>query len=331
MSVFLLLSAAWAQDAVSLELVQRAQQGIGLPRVSVLANVDTVQLSMSLSCGGLPVSASGAPKAGERLDMDIPLNGPRTAHCSGELSVRLGDGSEGKMPLAFDVELLAPLEISVDRDSVNLENGTLSLSLSRPAAQVTIMATGVDGEVGSGDARGVSGGEPVQLSWSQDAGAEVLRLRVRAEDADGFWSAVELFPWYYAIPHEDVVFESNQSTIRSSESSKLDDAMAEISAVQDKYGQHAQINLYVAGYTDTVGSAASNQGLSERRARAIASWFQGAGFSGNIYYQGFGENGQLVYTADGVDEARNRRAAYIVAAEAPPSSPQLPGSHWIAL
>ena len=97
--VFLLwsLSVAWAQDAVTLELVQRAQHGAGLPRVSVIANVDTRQLTVSLRCGELPVSATGAPSAGERLDIDIALTSPRSAHCSGELSVTLEDGSEAVM------------------------------------------------------------------------------------------------------------------------------------------------------------------------------------------------------------------------------------------
>jgi hypothetical protein len=168
------LSVAWAQDAVTLELVQRAQHGAGLPRVSVIANVDTRQLTVSLRCGELPVSATGAPSAGERLDIDIALPSPRSAHCSGELSVTLEDGSEGAMPLAFDVELLAPIDISVDRDSVNLAEGTLSLSLSRPAARVSIVATGMDGEVGRGTEHSVFGGAPVQLAWSTAPDAEVF-------------------------------------------------------------------------------------------------------------------------------------------------------------
>ena len=79
-----------------------------------------------------------------------------------------------------------------------------------------------------------------------------------------------------------------------------------------------KLQLFVGGYTDTVGDIASNLQLSERRARAIASWFRAQGFERPIYYQGFGERGLTVQTADEVDEVQNRRAVYIAAAEPPP-------------
>ena len=91
------------------------------------------------------------------------------------------------------------------------------------------------------------------------------------------------------------------------------------------------IKLYLAGYTDTVGDGGGNQALSERRARSIAAWFRNRGFSGEIAFQGFGERGQAVQTGEGVDEARNRRAVYILAASPPPTSPGLPGSNWSRL
>jgi outer membrane protein OmpA-like peptidoglycan-associated protein len=64
------------------------------------------------------------------------------------------------------------------------------------------------------------------------------------------------------------------------------------------------------------------------RALAIASWFRENGFKGEIHYQGFGEDGQLVKTLDETAEPANRRAIYILAAEAPPTSEQLPRSAW---
>jgi outer membrane protein OmpA-like peptidoglycan-associated protein len=107
--------------------------------------------------------------------------------------------------------------------------------------------------------------------------------------------------------------------------------MAEIESVQARYGEHAEINLYVGGFTDTVGSAATNRALSQRRARAIAAWFRSAGFSAPVYYQGFGEDGLAVPSGDEVDEPANRRAAYIIAAQPPPISSTLPGDSWTAL
>ncbi|MFT4979991.1 MAG: outer membrane protein OmpA-like peptidoglycan-associated protein [Myxococcota bacterium] len=326
-------SLALAEDAFTLEVVQVAQQGTGLPRLSVLVNSDLSALSIDLRCGSLPVTAGGAPSAGERLDVDIPLPSPGTASCTGSLAATFTDGSHGTMPLQFDATLLAPIEVTADREQLDLQAHALVVALSRPAARVTVEASGLDGILGEGsvDVTGLPAGEPISISWSQPDGAEVLQLRLRAEDAEGFWAALDLFPWSYAIPHEDVVFASGAAEVRTTEAPKLTEAMSEISAVEAKYGQLAQVNLYVAGYTDTVGGGAVNRALSERRARAIAAWFRAAGFTGAIFYQGFGEEGLLVETGDEVDEPRNRRAAYIVAAEAPPPSPAMPGARWSRL
>ena len=98
-----------------------------------------------------------------------------------------------------------------------------------------------------------------------------------------------------------------------------------------KYGSVVEVRLYVAGYTDTVGAAAGNQALSERRARAIATWFRNRGFTGAVQYQGFGESVLAEPTADEVDHAANRRALYILAAQTPPISTALPRSAWKAL
>jgi outer membrane protein OmpA-like peptidoglycan-associated protein len=89
-----------------------------------------------------------------------------------------------------------------------------------------------------------------------------------------------------------------------------------------------EIQLYVAGYTDTVGNSASNQGLSERRAKSIARWFSTRGFAQPIHFQGFGEDALAVGTPDETDQAANRRAIYILAAQPPPTGPTLPRSAW---
>ena len=64
---------------------------------------------------------------------------------------------------------------------------------------------------------------------------------------------------------------------------------------------------------------------------SIAKWFKGKGFDGGIYFQGFGETVLQVPTADNVDEAGNRRVLYIIAAEPPPTSTDIPRSKWKAL
>ena len=64
----------------------------------------------------------------------------------------------------------------------------------------------------------------------------------------------------------------------------------------------------VYGYTDTVGSATSNQRLSEQRAQAVANYLISRGVSSSrIRWMGFGETNLKVPTGDNVNEPQNRR------------------------
>lgn len=328
-----LLTAAHA-DPVDLELRSRVQHGQGKPALILHVNETASSLDAKFSCSGVSASRSGPAPQGEDIELtvDLPVGQHR---CSGALSLSLSDGSEGEMPLNFQVAVLPALQVEVPRDHVDLGARTLQVAMDRPPGRVEVTAYGPGGAVvGGGEALagGLSAGERFEATWTvQDSDAEVLRLEVRGYDADGFWAAVDLFPWAYDIPHEDVVFPSGEHEIPDSEVPKLRAALAEVRAVEAKYGDFAELQLYVAGYTDTVGSAESNQGLSERRARAIAAWFKANGFSGSISYQGFGESVPAVATPDETDEPANRRAVYLVAAETPPVSAEVPRRSWTKL
>ena len=118
------------------------------------------------------------------------------------------------------------------------------------------------------------------------------------------------------------------SAIKDDQEYKLNDVKGEIQKIVDKYADIATVNLYIAGYTDTVGNPSANLSLSTARAKSIALWFKASGFQGSIYYQGFGESVLAVPTADGVDQAENRRALYLVAADTPAVSSDLPKTNW---
>jgi outer membrane protein OmpA-like peptidoglycan-associated protein len=66
--------------------------------------------------------------------------------------------------------------------------------------------------------------------------------------------------------------------------------------------------IQVFGHTDDVGTAEHNQGLSERRARAVRDYLVGAGLSPSIITtKGFGQNKPLVPGTSDAARARNRR------------------------
>jgi outer membrane protein OmpA-like peptidoglycan-associated protein len=71
--------------------------------------------------------------------------------------------------------------------------------------------------------------------------------------------------------------------------------------------------IEVNGYTDTSGTPAYNQGLSIRRAQAVAAELVKDGVpKAAIAIQGFGETHLLVQTGPGVREPQNRRVEIII-------------------
>ena len=140
--------------------------------------------------------------------------------------------------------------------------------------------------------------------------------------------------WYAEVPHEDVLFASGSPEVTRAELPKIEAAVSAVQAEIEKFRRamgdpNAQIDLqlYVAGYTDTVGDRADNAKLSTARARAIGEAFRRLGVRLPIRYAGFGEGGQLVKTGDSVDEPKNRRATYVVA-NASPSGVFFPSARW---
>ena len=72
--------------------------------------------------------------------------------------------------------------------------------------------------------------------------------------------------------------------------------------------QYPNSLIDVYGHTDTVGSATSNQRLSEQRAQAVANYLISQGVSSSrVRWMGFGETRLKVSTGDNVNEPLNRR------------------------
>jgi len=103
-----------------------------------------------------------------------------------------------------------------------------------------------------------------------------------------------------------VFFDFNKSDI-------TDDAAAIIQKAADAVTAGHIASIAVTGHTDTVGSAAYNQKLSERRADAVKKQLLADGVSGaDITTVGVGKTGLLVPTPDGVREPQNRRAEIVL-------------------
>jgi outer membrane protein OmpA-like peptidoglycan-associated protein len=219
----------------------------------------------------------------------------------------------------------AALKIQVDKSKVDLKAHRLEVKMSRPPGKVKIQVVAESGAILADEEQDFTGraaGSPLVVTWTPSSDAAVARIEVKAYDAQGFWSGVELFPWFVSIPHEDVNFATGSAEIQAGEVPKLEAAYKVIEDVLNKdkaHGrQHTGITLFIAGHTDTVGSSSSNLKLSQDRARSIASWFRKRGVKLPISFEGFGETSLAVKTADNADEVRNRRADYVLS-DGPPN------------
>ena len=78
--------------------------------------------------------------------------------------------------------------------------------------------------------------------------------------------------------------------------------------IADAAKEQPRARLVIEGHTDTSGTAAHNQQLSDARARAVAAVLARAGVErARITTEGLGETALAVQTGDEVREPRNRR------------------------
>jgi outer membrane protein OmpA-like peptidoglycan-associated protein len=226
------------------------------------------------------------------------------------------------------VTVMRPLQVRLEKNQVDLEERMLFFSINNPAgrAELTIRdALGRTLHEGTTDLARRPPGSRLEVRWPA-LEEPIAKMELRVFDASDSWSGYELLPFTVEIPHEDVVFETAKWEIRKSEEPKLDAAHEAILEAIAEHGQDLKARLYVLGHTDTVGSPADNMLLSRRRAEAIAQYFhRRGGITVPVLAQGFGESKLLVKTPDNADEAKNRRAQYILAAQAPVAT------DWIAI
>lgn len=98
-----------------------------------------------------------------------------------------------------------------------------------------------------------------------------------------------------------VNFETNSDVLLPSATDVLDDAAQTLR-------NNPSIVVEVAGHTDSDGSEAYNQALSERRAIAVRNYFIDAGIAANrLTARGYGESEPVASNATNAGKAQNRR------------------------
>lgn len=132
---------------------------------------------------------------------------------------------------------------------------------------------------------------------------------------------------YYACPEEEVVaappppppakgtkiaeipgpnFDFNKATLTSAGKAKVADAAQVLK-------NNPTIHVEVGGHTDSIGSDAYNQKLSERRAQTVATELEHDGISASrLTVRGYGERKPVADNKTEEGRARNRRVELIV-------------------
>jgi outer membrane protein OmpA-like peptidoglycan-associated protein len=108
------------------------------------------------------------------------------------------------------------------------------------------------------------------------------------------------------IELEGVYFDFDKATIKPEGMAVLDQAAALLQ-------KHERVVVEVAGHTDSVGSDAYNQGLSERRANSVKDYLTSKGVTATrLTARGYGEAQPVASNDTDEGRAENRRVELIV-------------------
>jgi outer membrane protein OmpA-like peptidoglycan-associated protein len=253
-----------------------------------------------------------------RHDYDITLEAEGAGGESGE-----------SVETAFEttVTVLAPLKLSVDSEEARIAEGSIDVRSNRPVEKVDVTIETSDGDVIREETQPVGGESTFEVEWPADG--DVGSIHLKAYDSHGFWRGLLLQPFWVEIPHDEVRFEFGSANWKDDQEPKLEASLQKVrEAMQKHRDKGLKMQLYIAGYTDTVGSKESNRTLSRKRARAIGEWFRNHGLEIPVFYQGFGEDVLAVETPDETKKKANRRAIYILGNATPPTSEVIPRSNW---
>jgi len=108
------------------------------------------------------------------------------------------------------------------------------------------------------------------------------------------------------VPQSYMVFFDFDKSDLTAEAQRI------ITAASEDFKKGGYVRLVITGHTDTMGTDAYNQKLSERRADSVKKMMIKLGVDPKaIQAIGVGKNGLLVPTADQIREAQNRRAEIV--------------------
>lgn len=128
-----------------------------------------------------------------------------------------------------------------------------------------------------------------------------------ALEAEGDFSLEACIGRFEILSRTDNIYFSPGSARLEAKSSALLDTVADIVT------RCPQLNIEIAGHTDSVGASAYNQRLSEQRAASVVSYLTGKGIgAGRMTSVGYGEDRPIADNATKRGRWRNRRIEFSV-------------------
>lgn len=107
----------------------------------------------------------------------------------------------------------------------------------------------------------------------------------------------------------DVLFDTGKATLKPG-------ADRDIDRLAQALKDNPNMRVKIEGYTDSVGSAAYNQGLSERRSEAVAEALHSRGVpDGQVEAQGFGKDYPVASNGTPAGRQQNRRVEIVFSDE----------------
>lgn len=232
----------------------------------------------------------------------------RTLHAMGQLIASLGvtpvawDELARQWPDsgAEDPMVRCPADF-VEMDSLDRIKASLQLPTRPSANTFVVLIPNDDGQVGA-VVVGNTAGERVLDQPSQRLDVAGSGTPVPVSEADirrDFGEAMQARP---PLPEQFTVF------FRLGSTQLTDDSEREWVALVERLRQRQNLDITVAGHTDTVGSQALNDRVAQQRAQTIVNRLRASGveFVG-LSVIAFGERQLLVPTPDNTREPRNRR------------------------
>lgn len=115
---------------------------------------------------------------------------------------------------------------------------------------------------------------------------------------------------------EGIVVEFNNQVLFGFDRSDLGaDSKASLNELITVLNKYPDTNIEIQGHTDDSGTESYNQGLSERRASAVAAYLRSNGISsGRITTKGFGETAPKYPNTSADGQASNRRVDFLITA-----------------